>query len=427
MSDIALDTAVLPDRLAATVADPFAYADWDRVHVALGEIRRDYPFARATLDGYNPFWVASKYEDIQSVARNTDVFLSGLGGLDDNATLDFAKKAGVGQQFRSIVAMNEPDHMKYRMLTQAWFQPKNLKKLEDNIRALASRFVDRLADAGGECDFVSEVAVHYPLLVVMSILGVPEEDEPMMLRLTQEYFGSKDQELNRSKGSASPEEAARFLNEVIDEAHDYFKKISEDRRKNPTDDLASVVANSVIDGRPISDVDAMGYYITAAFAGHDTTSSSTAGGIWALAERPEQFRRAKEDLSLVPALVEESIRWTTPIHQFVRMAGQDTEVRGQTVRAGDWVVLSFPSGNRDEDAFDAPFEFRIDRKPNKQIGFGYGTHMCLGMHLARMEMSIFFEEFLKRVDRLELAGTPKRTVTNWVGGPKYVPVSYSLV
>lgn len=424
--DAVTNTTRLPDDLAQTVADPYAYADWDRIHDALAQIRKDYPFSRATLDGYNPFWVASKYEDIQAVARNTDVFLSGLGGLDDNATLDFAKKAGVGQQFRSIVAMNEPDHMKYRMLTQSWFQPKNLKKLEGSIRALATRFVDRLADAGGECDFVSEVAVHYPLLVVMSILGVPEEDEPMMLRLTQEYFGSKDRELSRSKGSASPEETAHFLNEVIDEAHDYFKRISEDRRQNPTDDLASVVANSVIDGKPISDVDAMGYYITAAFAGHDTTSSSTAGGIWALAERPEQFRRAKEDPSLLPALVEESIRWTTPIHQFVRMAGQDAEVRGQTVRAGDWVVLSFPSGNRDEDAFDAPFEFRIDRKPNKQIGFGYGAHMCLGMHLARMEMSIFFEEFLKRVDKLELAGTPKRTITNWVGGPKYVPISYSL-
>lgn len=328
--------------------------------------------------------------------------------------------------FRSIVAMNEPDHMKYRMLTQAWFQPKNLKPLEENIRAIARRHVERLAAAGGECDFVKEVAVHYPLLVVMSILGVPEEGEPMMLRLTQQYFGNNDEDLNLKHEKPTPEQAATMLREVIGEANAYFKKISDDRRRNPTGDLVSVVANSVIDGKPISDLDAMGYYITAAFAGHDTTSSSTAGGVWALCEHPDQFAKAKADPSLIPALVEKSIRWTTPIHQFVRMAAADHEVRSQTVRKGDWVVLCFPSGNRDEEVFDEPFRFRIDRTSNKHISFGYGAHMCLGMHLARMEMRIFFEELLPRLDALELAGIPRRTVTNFVGGPKSVPIRYRM-
>jgi cytochrome P450 len=421
-----MTVAKLPSALASVVADPHAYADWDRLHEALVQVRRDHPFARAELDGYHPFWVASKFDDIQSVARRHEVFLSGLAGLQDNATIAFARKAGVGQQFRSIVAMNEPDHMTYRMLTQAWFQPRNLQQRESRFRDIARRHVDRMADTGGACDFVSAVAAHYPLLVVMSILGVPDEDEPMMLRLTREYFGHDDDDLKRQTRERTPEEAAKALHAVVAEATAYFRHVSESRRRHPTDDLASVIANSVVDGKPISDLDAMGYYITAAFAGHDTTSSSIAGGLWALAEHPDVFERVKADRSLIPALVEESIRWTTPIHQFVRRAGADAEVRGQTVRRGDWVVLCFPSGNRDEDVFDDPFSFRIDRKPNRHISFGYGAHMCLGLHLARMEMTVFFEELLSRLETVELAGTPRRTVTNFVGGPKYLPIRYKM-
>jgi cytochrome P450 len=419
-------TAVLPDDLARVVADPRSYADWDNLHESLSTIRREHPFARAEIEGYNPFWVASKFDDIQTVARANDVFLSGLGGLQDNATLDYAIKAGIGQQFRSIVAMNEPEHMKYRMLTQAWFQPRNLRPLEENIRAIARRHVDRLVAAGGACDFVNEVAVHYPLFVVMSILGVPEEDEPMMLRLTQQYFGNNDDELNRNHQKPTPEQAAATLHAVIAEVNDYFRKVSADRRRNPTNDLVSVVANSVIDGEPISDLDAMGYYVTVAFAGHDTTSSSTAGGLWALCEHPDQFALVKAEPERIAALVEESIRWTSPVHQFVRRAAADREVRGQTVRRGDWVALCFPSGNRDEEVFEDPFRFRVDRNTNRHIAFGYGAHMCLGMHLARLEMRIFFEELLPRLKSVELAGTPRRTVTNFVGGPKSVPIRYEI-
>lgn len=206
----------------------------------------------------------------------------------------------------------------------------------------------------------------------------------------------------------------------------YFRKVSDDRRRRPTDDLATVIANGEIDGRPIEDCEAMGYYITVAFAGHDTTSSSVSGALWALSERPDQLQRVRSDPSLIPSLVEEAIRWTTPIHQFVRVAAQDHEIRGRKVLRGDKVILCFPSGNRDEEVFADPFEFRVDRTPNRQIGFGYGAHMCLGMHLARMEMSIFFQELLPRLERVELAGKPRRTITNFVGGPKSVPIRFSM-
>jgi cytochrome P450 len=178
---------------------------------------------------------------------------------------------------------------------------------------------------------------------------------------------------------------------------------------------------------PIGDVDAMGYFVTVAFAGHDTTASSLAGALWALAERPAQLALVQRDPALVPSLVEEAVRWTTPIHQFVRRAARDAEVAGQHVARGDRVVLLFPSGNRDEDVFDAPFEFRANRQPNRHIGFGFGAHACLGVHLARIEMAIMLEELLPRIASLEVAGEPRRTVTNFVGGPKSLPLRFRLL
>jgi hypothetical protein len=247
----------------------------------------------------------------------------------------------------------------------------------------------------------------------------------MMLRLTQEYFGNTDAELTR-RGTLSPEEVQAGLKETISEVMAYFRAITEDRRRQPADDLASVIANGRIDGELMPETDSLGYYITIAFAGHDTTSSSTAGGMWALAERPGELAKVKADLSLIPNLVEESIRWTTPVQQFVRVAGRDATVRGQVVREGEQVVLCFPSGNRDEEAFDDPFTFRVDRQNSRHVAFGYGPHQCLGMYLARMEMAIFFEELLPRLKRAELAGRPKMTVTNFVGGPKTLPLRYEL-
>jgi cytochrome P450 len=418
--------AALPDDVAREIASPVAYAAWDGLHRTLARVRRELPFARAELPEYRPFWVASKLDDIREVASRNHEFLSGMGGLMTNEQLAFEARKGAGQLFRSIVAMNEPEHRTYRALTQGWFQQSNLRKFEPQIRALARRHVARLAELGSECDFVREVAVHYPLLVVMAILGVPEADEPFILRLTREYFGNADDDLNRGGVARTPVEAVASVREVVEEAISYFGRLSAERRRAPTGDLITVIANSRVDGAPISDLDAMGYYITVAFAGHDTTSSSVAGGVWALAEEPEQLARVRADLSLVPALVEESVRWTTPIHQFVRQASCDAEVAGQRVRKGDGVVLCFPSGNRDEDVFDAPFEFRADRAPNRHIGFGFGAHMCLGVHLARMEMAIFFEELLPRLESLELAGAPRRTVTNFVGGPKSLPIRFRL-
>ena len=389
-------------------------------------MRREWPFARAELPDHPPFWVASRLADIREVAGRHREFLSGQGGLLTHEQLGSERRRGAGQLFRSIVVMNEPEHAKYRALTQSWFQRAPLRRFEPMIRELARRHVARIAELGDEFDFAAEIAAHYPLLVVLAILGVPEADEPFILRLTREYFGNADAELNRGQAQRSGVEAIASTRAVIEEATKYFSELAAERRRAPRDDLASVVANGAIDGAPVGDVDAMGYFVTVAFAGHDTTSSSVTGALWALAERPAQLALVQREPALVPGLVEEAVRWTTPIHQFVRRAARDAEVAGQRVAKNDRVVLCFPSGNRDEAVFDDPFEFRAERSPNRHIGFGFGAHACLGVHLARIEMAILFEELLPRIASLELAGEPKRTVTNFVGGPKSLPVRMRL-
>jgi hypothetical protein len=328
---------------------------------------------------------------------------------------------------RTLVQMDAPDHPKYRALTQSWFLPQNIRRLEDRIRAIAQAHVEHMASLGGECDFVNDVALTFPLRVIMEILGVPAEDEPRMLKLTQELFGATDPDLNRSHSDLqSNPDAMGDLQAVIADFFAYFKRITDDRKAHPRGDVASVIANGQIDGYPINDFEAMGYYIIVATAGHDTTSSSTAGAVWGMCQYPEAFARVKADLSLIPGLVDESIRWVTPVKHFMRSATEDTQLRGRKIAKGDWLWLAYPSGNRDEEVFDDPDVFKPERSPNKHLAFGYGAHVCLGQHLAKMEMRILWEELLPRLKSLEFGGEPARASAAFVGGPKRLPIRYTM-
>lgn len=417
----------IPQEHAANLVDPAAYAD-TRIHDTYRWLRKNEPFGVAEVEGVDPFWVATKHEDILEISRQNDLFHNG----DRNPVLTSQvadrkvreMMGGSPHLLRTLIHMDQPDHFKYRALTQAWFMPQNLRSLEERIRVIARAAVDKMAAKGGECDFVNEVALHFPLHVIMTILGVPESDEARMLKLTQELFGATDPELGRN--SDKPVEDRPLDFGVITDFFEYFRKLSEDRRANPTDDLASIIANSKIDGQPISDLEAMSYYIIVATAGHDTTSSSTGGAMWALAENPAEFKKLKADLSLIPGLVDESIRWTTPVKTFMRTATADTEVRGRAVKQGDWLMLCYASGNRDEEVFEAPDAFRIDRKPNKHLAFGYGAHVCLGQHLAKMEMRILWEEMIPRLKSVELAGEPAMSQAFFVNGPKRLPLRFEF-
>ena len=421
---------ILSKELSNTIVDPQAFAHWDRSHAAFSEIRKMDSLHLAEPDGYDPFWVVSRYDEILEVERQNELFHNGDRSTTV-ATRDALEKVkqitgGSVHLVRSLVQMDNPDHMNYRRLTQGAFMPQNLRALEDRIRELAREFVDVMLSFDGECDFARDVAFLYPLRVVMEVIGVPQSDEPRMLKLTQELFGAADTDVNRTgEIGKSEDERVAMLNETVADFFTYFTAMTEDRRANPRDDLASIIANGKIDGEPLGHIEAMSYYIIAATAGHDTTSASTAGAGWALAENPDQFRQIKEDMSLMPGLLEESIRWETPVKHFMRTATADTELAGRKIAKGDWMMLSYPSGNRDESKFDRPFEFDLTRTPNKQIAFGYGAHVCLGQHLARMEMRILWEELLPKLKSLELNGEPTRVAANFVTGPKSVPVKFT--
>lgn len=431
-----LSPEVIPPEIAAKVVDPKAYAEDEASHEAFRWLRANNPVGKAQLDGFYPFWVITKHADILEISRQNALFHSGdmpttFTSIEGDQKVR-SMTGGSPHLVRSLVQMDAPDHPKYRVLTQAWFLPQNIRKLEDRIRTIAREHVDRMAafvgpDGVGECDFVADVALSYPLRVIMEILGVPEADMPRMLKLTQELFGAQDPELSReNKNPADSDDNIQQIREVLADFFMYFKGITDARKAEPREDVATVIANSQIDGEPISDFEAMSYYVIVATAGHDTTSSSTAGAIWGLCQYPDQFAKVKADPSLIPGLVDEAIRWVTPVKHFMRSATEDYELRGRKIAKGDWMWLAYPSGNRDEEVFDNPDAFRVDRTPNKHLAFGYGAHLCLGQHLAKMEMRILFEEMLPRLQSLELAGRPSLAEAAFVGGPKHLPIRYRM-
>ena len=421
---------ILPGEVAAAVVNPVAYGEWDGLHRHLAWARANAPLAVAENDDHDPFWLVTRHADIMAIGRDPQRFASGirptvLTNRDGEALARAATPNNDGHLIRSLVQMDAPDHMKYRLLTQSWFMPKNLKIVEDRVRQIARETVERMLAAGETCDFARDVAAHYPLRVIMDILGVPAEDEPRMLMLTQQLFGPTDPELNRSREAiTSAEQAIAMLHYVIADFEQYFGALTADRRANPREDIATVIANAMVGGEQIPDRELAGYYMIIATAGHDTTSASTAGAMMELAKNPALFERFRGSDSEKAGLIEEAIRWTTPVQHFMRSAREDVDIGGQTIREGDWLMLNYVSANRDETIFADPFVFDPDREKNQQIAFGFGAHVCLGQHLARMEMRILMEELLPRLKRLELAGEPARVESAFVGGLKRLPLRF---
>lgn len=409
-------------ELDNAIIDPVLWADEQAIHDQLRWLRANDPLRFVEPEGFDPFWCVTKYNHIKEIESNKSIFINdprptlGPKGIQEMVQALTGRKHLV----RSLVQMDEPDHMQYRMLTQGWFMGANLRKLQGKVDELAVKYIDRLADMGGECDFVKDIAMWFPLRVIMSILGVPEEDEGLMLKLTQELFGSTDPDNQRS---FEPED---FF-QVVHDFEAYFNKLTAARRANPTEDVASLIANAEVNGKPLPELDANGYYIIIATAGHDTTSASTAGGLLALLENPAEMQKLRADPSgVMPTAIDEMIRWVTPVRHFMRTATQDYELDGKTIKAGDSAILWYPSANRDEDIFTDAYQFKVDRSDAKQLAFGFGAHVCLGQHLARMEMSSLYRELLRRVDTIELAGEPQYVQSSFVGGLKSLPIRYTL-
>jgi cytochrome P450 len=401
---------------------PSSWADEHGIHEQFRWLRANDPVRQLAPDGFEPFWSISKYNDIKEIEQHKALFINDPRPTLGNKMIAEVLKQATGRKHlvRSLVQMDDPEHSKYRRLTQGWFMGDNLRKLQGRIDELATEYVDRLGDFGGECDFVKDVAIWYPLRVIMSILGVPEADEPLMMKLTQELFGSSDPDVARSF------EPLEFF-QVVHDFEDYFSRLTAQRRVEPSDDVATVIANAQIDGAPIPELEANGYYIIIATAGHDTTSSTTAGGLLALLDNPAEMAALRADIDgRLPTAIEEMIRWVSPVRHFMRTATQDYELRGRTIKSGESVILWYLSANRDEDIFAEPFTFRTDRADAKHLAFGFGAHVCLGQHLARMEIAALYKELLARVDHIELAGEPQYTQSTFVGGLKSLPIRYRM-
>jgi cytochrome P450 len=433
MATVSAPTASPADAIA--VIDPQSYADWDPVLDVFDRLRGESPLTRieSPTGDHDPFWLVTGYDAVMQISKDNAGFLNApRATVFTNKTGEAFARRVTAQQgeespnlVSSLVVIDAPKHPKLRRLTQDWFMPKNLRSIEAAIRELAARTVDKLIAAGPEADFVKLVSAPYPLHVVMQILGVPEEDEPRMLFLTQQMFGGQDEDLNKSgMASLSPEQILQIVTGAVKDFEAYFEGLAAQRRAAPTADVASILANAEIDGEPLSPRDLAGYYIIIAAAGHDTTSASTAGAMLALARDPEQFARVKADRSLVPGIVEEAIRWTTPVQHFMRTAVHDCEVDGVPVKAGDWLMINYVAANHDPAQFDDPRRFDAARPGNRHLAFGAGAHQCLGLHLARLEMRILFEALLDRIDSVELAGEPKRAKSTFVGGLKTLPLRF---
>jgi cytochrome P450 len=409
-------TTPIMDEAARVFADPKAYTDEPKLHAALSHLRAHAPVSWVDVPNYRPFWAITKHADIMAIERANTLFTNSPRPVLMTAESD-ELQAGVG--ISTLIHMDDPEHRVVRAIGADWFRPKAMRAMKVRVDELAKRYVDQMLAAGNECDFVQEVAVNFPLYVIMSLLGVPESDFPRMLQYTQELFGNDDVEF--SQGASKEEQLAVLL-----DMFGYFTALTASRRENPTEDLASAIANARVDGEPLSDVDTVSYYVIIATAGHDTTSATISGGLHALIENPDQLQRLKDNPELIPLATEEMIRWVTPVKEFMRTASEDTTVRGVPIAAGESVLLSYASANRDEEIFDDPFRFDVGRDPNKHVAFGYGVHFCLGAALARMEVNSFFSELVPRLNSVELAGAPEHIATIFVGGLKHLPIRYSL-
>jgi len=419
---------LIPDRIAQTVISPAAYMDDDVIYPTLKWLRENQPLGVARVAGFDDLWIVTKHADIMAVERNPTLFPSGVQNpiLNDQQSDAFLRQMNGGsiRSLHTITFMDPPEHGRNRSIATDAFLPGQIAELTDQIRAIARQAVDNLLAFDGRCDFVKDFALYYPLRVVMTQLGVPPEDEPRMLKLTQEFFGVNDPEEQRSDIVGDPVAAAKQWAVTIQDFFDYFNRMRDQRRADPRNDLLTLIGNHKFDGEYVSDEVSNGFYIALAVAGHDTTSSTTAGGMQALLDFPEQFAKLKNDLSLVPGFVDEAIRWTSPVKHFMRSASADTTLRGQTIHAGDRLFLSYPSANRDAEVFERPDEFDITRSPNRHLAFGFGPHICLGQHLAKLEMKLLFEELLPRLKSIELDGEPRSVQTNFVGGLKSLPIRF---
>ena len=374
-------------------------------------LRRECPVAWHEEKDGPGFWVISKYEDLKHVSRNPKLFSSFEGGtnIEDRGPEELPRLRAI------MLNMDPPQHVKYRRLVQKGFTPRLIGKQEAHIRELARRIVDAVAPRG-ECDFVSEVASELPMQVICEMVGVPEEERRRIYDLSNLLIGFDDPEYQKSPDQGMLASIEMFT---------YASKLAARAKAEPRDDLATALVQGEVDGERLSDLDYNSFFLLLSVAGNETTRNMTTHGIRLLMEHPEERAKILRDFSRVESATEEILRYNPPVMYFRRTALVDTEIRGQKIRKGEKVALYYPSANRDEDVFPGPDRFDVTRTPNDHLAFGIGEHFCLGASLARLELNILFEEVLRRMPDMELAGPIRLLRSNFIDGVKEMRVRYT--
>lgn len=398
------------------------WADMDAWHERVSEIRRTTPVLPVALDGFEPFWVLTRHADVLAVSRDNERWLNttrSVLGPDEDWQRMLA--AGVPEP-RTLVHLDGTEHRDHRKVTNDWFKPAAVRHRQPRIDSIADLFVERMRRLGGECDFARDIAQPFTLRVIMDIYGVPEEDEALMLELTQGLFGAADPEF---MGDASDPEA-RLIESVM-RFIEYFNRITTDRQAHPADDLATLIANGRPGGCPMGEAERLWYYIIVATAGHDTTSFALSGGMEALLRDPAQLWALRDDPDLAVNAAEECIRWTSPVRHFMRYSTRDTEIHGVGIPEGGRVLLSYPSANRDEEVFSEPMQFDVRRlDADRLLSFGGGAHFCLGSQFARREVRTMLTKLAQQLATVEPSGPAGWSESAFVSGVKHLPLRYTF-
>lgn len=380
-------------------------------HDVFAQLRRENPVCFTAMPGGQGFWAITKYADVVAISKDPKTYSSARGGTN---LMDLPpEELSIVQMM--MVNMDPPKHTKFRNLVSKGFTPRMITQLEPMIRKAAARTIDAVAKRG-ECDFVPSIAGDLPLIIIADLLGVPQADRSKVFDWSNSLIGFDDPEFQTSLEDGKMAAGELWM---------YANALAAQRREKPELDLTSVLVHASVDGEKLTEMEFDAFFLMLAVAGNETTRNAISGGMLALIQHPEERQRLLDDPSLIPSAVEEILRWVTPVIHFRRTLTRDVELRGQQLREGDKVAVFYPAANRDEEVFKDPMTFDVTRQPNEHLSFGVGQHFCLGASLARLELRVIFEELLKRLPDLALAGDVRRLRSNFINGIKSMPVRFT--
>ena len=414
------------DRLA--LSNPDTFQDHERVHRIFTELRREDPVAWCPEVWGRGFWSVTRYDDIQYMSKNPQLFSSDghLGGitLEDPDEIEARVKAQHGHEphrnelidgGRSMIMMDPPEHTQNRRLVAPGFTPNRMTALTDQIRARATSILDKISHQS-ECEFVESVAAELPIQMLAELFGVPQEDRHQLFEWSNIVIGGEDPDISLSR---------EYVINAFMQMAMYGVNLGEQRKKEPGDDLITMLVQPNADGEVMDTQDFVSAFILLVVAGNETTRNSISGGVLALSQFPEQRQKLLDDPSLIPQAVNEIIRWVAPVVYMRRTALADTELGGKQIKKGDKLAMWYMSGNRDEEIFSDPFTFDVSRDEARHLSFGYGQHLCIGWRLAEMQLTVVLTELLKRFPDLTATGELVRMRSNFLNSIKRMPVTFS--